>query len=139
MTTRIMLWGTHGRITVDRQECQVYLRDTATVPEGYQHGWNVRYTTDLTPPVWFFVRGEEYIAELDHYVSRVAASGVQGPPLNSFASASVTDKAIEMMIVDATTPRTVQQAPARAEARHRLQELRSRLVERWRRRRGRIA
>jgi predicted dehydrogenase len=140
MTTRITLWGTHGRITVDRQECQVYFRDTATVPEGYQHGWNVRYTTDLTPPVWFYVRGEEYSAELDHFVSRVAASGgATGSGLNSFASATVTDKAIEMMIVDATTPRATQQAPVRAEARHRLQELRSRLVERWRRRRGRTA
>lgn len=138
MTTRVTLWGTHGRITVDRQECQVYLRDTATPPEGYRHGWNVRYTTDLTPPVWFYVRGEEYSAELDHFVRAVSgSSGDASPGFNTFTSAAVTDKAIEMMIVDATTPRATQQAPARAEARTRLQELRTRLVERWRRRRGR--
>ncbi len=38
MTTKLTLWGTNGRIFVDRQECQVYLRDTATIPEGYQQG-----------------------------------------------------------------------------------------------------
>ncbi len=34
MTTRITIWGTKGRIFVDRQECQVYIRDTATLPPG---------------------------------------------------------------------------------------------------------
>ena len=38
MTTKLTFWGTNGRIYVDRQECQVYLRDTATIPEGYQAG-----------------------------------------------------------------------------------------------------
>ncbi len=65
MTTRINIWGTTGRIFADRQECQVYLRGTATVPDGYEQGWNVRYTTDLTEPVWFYLRGEEYSAQID--------------------------------------------------------------------------
>ena len=43
MTTRITIWGTAGRIFADRQEIQVYLRDGAVVPEGYERGWNVRY------------------------------------------------------------------------------------------------
>ena len=42
------LWGTHGRIYADRQEIQVYLRDTADHARGYRPGWNVRYTTELT-------------------------------------------------------------------------------------------
>ena len=53
MTTKITLWGPHGRIYADRQEIQVYLRDTATVPEGYRSGWNVRYTTELTEAPFF--------------------------------------------------------------------------------------
>ena len=65
MTTRITIWGTAGRIFADRQECQVYLRDTATIPDGYEQGWNVRYTTELTEPVWFYLRGEEYSAQID--------------------------------------------------------------------------
>ena len=65
MTTRVNIWGTAGRIFADRQECQVYLRDTATIPDGYEQGWNVRYTTELTEPVWFYLRGEEYSAQVE--------------------------------------------------------------------------
>ena len=35
------------------------------VPEGYGAGWNVRYTTELTEPVGFYLRGEEYSAQLE--------------------------------------------------------------------------
>ena len=48
---RSRMWGTHGRIYADRQEVQVYLRDPAPVPEGYEDGWNVKYTTELTDAV----------------------------------------------------------------------------------------
>lgn len=106
MSTRISLTGTGGRITVDRQECQVYIRDTVVPPEGYGHGWNVRYTTDLTPPVWFYVRGEEYSAEWGHFVQAVEAAiaGDAHQSANSFASAAVTDKVIELMVEDAASP-----------------------------------
>ena len=99
MTTRITIWGTKGRIFADRQECQVYLRDTATVPAGYEHGWNVRYTTELTEPVGYYLRGEEYSAQIDHFVGRVLAGAVDG--INGFESAAETDRVIAMMIADA--------------------------------------
>lgn len=101
MTTRITLWGTRGRIFADRQECQVYLRDTATCPPGYRHGWNVRYTTELTDEVWFYLRGEEYSAQLDHFVRRVEKGEIDG--LNTFDSAAVTDRVLDMMTRDAAT------------------------------------
>ncbi len=104
MTTRLTLWGTRGRIFADRQECQVYLRDEAPVPEGYRNGWNVKYTTELTEPVDFYLRGEEYSAELDHFVRRVAAEKTEGE--NDFASAVVTDRCIEIMQSDAAGGRT---------------------------------
>ncbi len=99
MTTRITVHGSAGRIFADRQECQVFLRDTAAIPDGYRVGWNVRYTTDLTDPVWFYVRGEEYSAQLDDFV-RAIASG-QRDNLNSFASALETDRVVAMLIDDA--------------------------------------
>lgn len=159
MSTKVTLWGTKGRIVVDRQECQVYLRDTATAPEGYQHGWNVHYTTDLTPPVWFYVRGEEYSAELDHFVRSVSgqASGLQPSDLNSFGSAAVTDRVIELMIQDAasattrTSAATLGEGPGRlssrrartaalrAKSRSAGEWARARLAERNRRRAGRSA
>jgi predicted dehydrogenase len=99
MTTRITLWGTAGRIYVDRQECQVYLRDTADAPAGYGEGWNVRYTTELTEPVWFYLRGEEYSAQIDSFLQRVKERQIDG--LNSFESAAITDKVISMIVSDA--------------------------------------
>jgi predicted dehydrogenase len=99
MTTRITVWGTKGRIFVDRQECQVYIRDIATPPPGYEHGWNVRYTTELTEPVWFYLRGEEYSAQIDAFVQRVKERRTDG--VNRFESAGVTDKIIGMLIADA--------------------------------------
>lgn len=112
MTTRITLTGTGGRIVVDRQECQVYLRDGTELPEGYRQGWNVRFTTDLTPPVWFYVRGEEYSAEWAYFVDAVAAdpTGRADAGVNSFASASVTDRVIEMLVADAAAPRAAEVA-----------------------------
>jgi predicted dehydrogenase len=99
MTTRITAWGTAGRIFADRQEIQVYLRDTASVPDGYEHGWNVRYTTELTDPVGFYLRGEEYSAQIDHFVGRIRDESIEG--LNGFDSAAETDRVIAMMIADA--------------------------------------
>lgn len=99
MTTKITLWGEHGRIYADRQEIRVYLRDTATIPEGYKQGWNVRYATELTEAPWFYLRGEEYSAQLDAFVRRVQAKEVSG--LNDFASAAATDRIISLISEDA--------------------------------------
>jgi predicted dehydrogenase len=123
MTTRITVWGTEGRIFADRQECQVYLRDTAPVPEGYEPGWNVRYTTELTEPVGFYLRGEEYSGQIDHFVARVKAGSVDG--INGFESAAQTDRVIAAMIADAGSTATAvapdaPTEPAPAERRRRL-------------------
>lgn len=99
MTTQMTITGTAGRIHVDRQEVQVYLRDTAPAVEGYEKGWNVRYTTELTENTWFYLRGEEYSAQLDHFVKRV-----ENPDLadtNSFSSAAQVDRVLELLTIDA--------------------------------------
>lgn len=101
MTTRITIWGTVGRIFADRQECQVFLRDTADPPPGYTVGWNVKYTTDLTEPVQFYVRGEEYSAQLEDFVDRIQHRRAEG--VNDFRSAAVTDRAIALLVADART------------------------------------
>jgi predicted dehydrogenase len=99
MTTRINIWGTAGRIFADRQECQAYLREDAPVPDGYEPGWNVRFTTDLTEPVWFYLRGEEYSEQVDAFVKRAARGEAEGA--NDFADAAMTDRTIAMMVADA--------------------------------------
>ena len=98
MTTKMTLWGERGKIIADRQECEIYLRDTAEVPDGYRVGWNTVNTTALTAPVWYYLRGEEYSAQIDHFVRSVAAAkaGSGGvAPMNDFASAAATDRTIE--------------------------------------------
>lgn len=100
MTTRITIWGTQGRIFADRQEVQVYLRDGARIPEGYEQGWNVRYTTELTEPVWFYLRGEEYSAQLEDFFASISEGRTSS--VNDFASAAVTDRVIGMLSIDAS-------------------------------------
>ena len=114
MTTRVNVWGTAGRIFADRQECQVYLRDTAPAPAGYRHGWNVRYTTELTEPVWFYLRGEEYSAQVEAFVAQVVAGRPDG--FNDFAAAAATDRTIGMMVADSAGGASVGAGEARAAA-----------------------
>ena len=114
MTTKLTLWGTQGRIMVDRQDVVAYLRSGAPSVPGYRTGWNVKYTTDLTEPVWYYLRGEEYSAQVDHFVRRVAAPGA-GEGESSFGDATRTDRALAMIVADAAAPRTADPAtvPAR--------------------------
>lgn len=98
MTTKISISGTRGRIYADRQECQVYLRDGGNLPDGYLSGWNVRYTTELTPAVWAYVRGEEYSAQLDYFIQHIKANEMDN--INSFTSALQTDRLMRMLIED---------------------------------------
>ncbi|GAA1831390.1 Gfo/Idh/MocA family protein [Agromyces salentinus] len=110
MTTQVTITGTGGRIHADRQEVQVYLRSTAPEVDGYEPGWNVKYTTELTDPVWFYLRGEEYSAQLDHFVRRIGDPAL--PDVNSFASAAVTDRVLEMLTIDAAAGPTTLDAAA---------------------------
>jgi predicted dehydrogenase len=111
MTTRVTIWGTKGRIYADRQEVQLYVREDATPPEGYSVGWNVRYTTELSDPVWFYVRGEEYSAQLDAFVARVEHGAAAE---DGFASAAITDDVIAALVADARRPPTPVGVDARA-------------------------
>lgn len=98
MSVRLEIWGTHGKIVADRQECQLFLREEPD-SAAFHAGWNVRHTSDLIPPVRYYVRGEEYTRQLDHFVKSVAAN--RADTLSSFASAFETDVVLEMIHTDA--------------------------------------
>ncbi len=111
MTTRVSVWGTGGRVTADRQECQVYLREPSAAMPDTPQGWSVRYTTDLTPPVWYYLRGEEYSAQVDYFVQSIKAGRTEGE--NSFRSALATDRIVGMIAAEsgpAARPRTIEAA-----------------------------
>ena len=102
MSTKIDLIGTSGRLYADRQECQVYLRKPVEGLEGYGAGWTVKYTTELTRERWFYLRGEEYSAQIDDFIAAVRA-GRGTAVQNGFASAAETDRTLAMIIENAET------------------------------------
>jgi predicted dehydrogenase len=104
MSTRISVWGTRGRITVDRQECQVYLREKHAALPDADKGWTIRYTTDLTDEVWFYLRGEEYSAQIDYFAQSIAARRTDGE--NTFRSALAADRVVSMIAGQTTGART---------------------------------
>jgi predicted dehydrogenase len=99
MSVKICIWGKNGRINVDRQELQVYIRTLPEPAEGLVEGWNVRYTTELTPEVWFYVRGEEYSAQIDHFVQCIKTGTTA---ISNFRTASDTSLVAASVRADAT-------------------------------------
>jgi predicted dehydrogenase len=95
MTTKLSVWGELGKLYVDRTELQLFLTDKAKSPAGYRRGWTVRHITDLTPPVSFYLRGEEYSAQLEAFGR--AINGTDEPQRNDLGSAAETDLTIEMI------------------------------------------
>jgi scyllo-inositol 2-dehydrogenase (NADP+) len=104
MSVKLSLWGTNGRINVDRQEIQVYIRSLPQPVDGFSPGWNVRYTTELSRPVWFYVRGEEYSAQIDHFVECIKTGAT---PISNFRSASDASLVAKKMREDAARTRTM--------------------------------
>lgn len=100
MTTRVSIWGERGKLYVDRTELQLFLSGKNAVPAGYDEGWTVKHITDLTEPVSFYLRGEEYSAQLEAFGNAIARNG---PQRNSFAESAVTDQTIAMIGARAAT------------------------------------
>ncbi len=96
MSTKISVWGTNGRLTADRQECQVYLRTEAPHSLDYEAGWTVKYTTELTDEVWYYLRGEEYSAQIDYFVDSIRQHRTDGE--NTFRSALAADRVASMIM-----------------------------------------
>jgi scyllo-inositol 2-dehydrogenase (NADP+) len=94
MTTKISVWGDAGKLYVDRTELQLFLTGKRAVPEGYREGWTVKHITDLTEPVSFYLRGEEYSAQLEAFGRAIGQSAVQR---NDFAGAAATDLTIQLI------------------------------------------
>lgn len=112
MSTKISVIGTNGRITADRQECQAYLRAPVGGLADYGTGWTVKYTTELTEDRWFYLRGEEYSAQIDEFVKAIQASRSEAIE-NTFASATQTDQTMAMILENAASGTAVGDPPAK--------------------------
>src|SRR5665213_1341404 len=99
MSMQIAFWGENGRMRIDRQEIQIYLREDVPSFPKFQRGWNVHFTTELTEPVWFYLRGEEYSMQIDHFTRCIKDRTVA--QTSSFATAVETDIVLAKMLADA--------------------------------------
>jgi scyllo-inositol 2-dehydrogenase (NADP+) len=95
MSTTITVYGKNGKIITDRQECRVFMKPGAGT-EQYPDGWTIRYITDLQAPVSYYLRGEEYSAQLDAFVEACKRRDPEHE--NSFSSAYDTDRTIDMVM-----------------------------------------
>jgi len=94
MSTQITVQGTEGKIITDAQEMKIYLKKE-NKKLRLEKGWNMRYITDLTDPVDFYLRGEEYSAQVDYFAKCIASGTLDN--VNSFESALHTDLVIESL------------------------------------------
>jgi scyllo-inositol 2-dehydrogenase (NADP+) len=94
--SKVTVWGSNGRITTDRQECQIYLRERHPGAPELKAGWTQLYTTGLTKGVWFYLRGEEYSAQIDYFLESIGERRLDGK--NTFRSALDTDMVVAMLL-----------------------------------------
>jgi predicted dehydrogenase len=97
MSTSITLFGKKGKIVCDAHELKIYL-NYENKEEKLDKGWNIKYITDLTEPVNFYLRGEEYSSQIDYFIDNIKKSKLEN--INSFESAMETDKVIDMLVKD---------------------------------------
>jgi predicted dehydrogenase len=97
MSTSIMVQGEKGKIICDATELKIYLKE-ANPAFGLEKGWTIKYITDYAISVSFYLRGEEYSAQIDHFVNCI--KNKQASSINTFEQALYTDKVVNMIIQD---------------------------------------
>ena len=100
MSTSITVWGKKGKIICDATELKVFLKNE-NKEENLFKGWTIKYVTDLTQNVDFYLRGEEYSAQMDYFFECIASERKENK--SSFSNALLTDQAIKLLLIDSKT------------------------------------
>jgi Predicted dehydrogenases and related proteins len=98
MSTSLTIQGKKGKIICDATEIKIYLQEPLA-SEELDRGWTIKYITDLAIPVNFYLRGEEYSAQIDYFVDCI--ENQRQTIYNSFEQAYYTDMVIEMILKNA--------------------------------------
>lgn len=98
MTTSLTIIGKNGKIICDATEMKIYLKESMK-KEGLEQGWTTKYITDFAIPVNYYLRGEEYSAQIDNFIDCVVNN--KQSDYNTFEQGLYTDKVVEMIIEDA--------------------------------------
>ena len=67
MSTSLTVIGKKGKIICDATEMKIYLKEP-NLREKLEKGWTIKYITDFAIPVNFYLRGEEYSAQIDNFI-----------------------------------------------------------------------
>lgn len=97
MSTSLTLIGKKGKIICDATEIKIYLKE-ANPKEKLDKGWSIKYNTEFATPVSFYLRGEEYSAQIDTFINCIVEK--KQTEINSFEQALYTDKVIDLIIAD---------------------------------------
>ena len=97
MSTSLTLIGKKGKIICDATEIKIYLKE-ANPKENLDKGWTIKYITEFAIPVKFYLRGEEYSAQIDNFIDCIVKK--KQTEINSFNQALYTDRVIELIIAD---------------------------------------
>jgi len=97
MNTQITILGKKGKIIADATEVKIFLKEANELLD-LPKGWTIKYLTELTPNVDYYLRGEEYSSQIDHFIKCINNSETNNK--SSFRSASYTDQLISKLITD---------------------------------------
>jgi hypothetical protein len=98
MSTQISILGKKGKIVADAQELRVYFNEHPS-DTSYERGWNTRWLTDLSPKIQYFLRGEEYSAQIEYFINHVKENNLEN--VNSFRNAYETDRVVDAILKNA--------------------------------------
>lgn len=82
--------GSNGKLQMDSHSLKVFLLSATA---GFSRGWTLKYSTELARPVRFYLRGNEFTRQLDHFVDTIATSS-RLANVSSFKDALKTDETI---------------------------------------------
>ena len=97
MSTKISISGKKGRLEANAQEIKIY-RNKSNNNSALSGGWDLKYLTDFTEPVNFYLRGEEYSAQIDDFIRQLESGSLES--INSIDYAGETDRVVELLIKD---------------------------------------
>jgi predicted dehydrogenase len=96
-TNKIEVFGSKGKILADQHGFKIYLRKELQ-SYNLSEGWNTRYITDVFKPVPFYVRGNEFTAQLYHFIDCINDKGKTNRC--TFRDATYTHDVIEDIFKD---------------------------------------
>lgn len=96
-TNKIELFGSQGKILADQHGIKIFMKNES-LENKLRVGWNTIYITDVFKQVPFYVRGNEFTAQLYHFIECINDKGKKNNC--TFSDATATLDVIEAIFND---------------------------------------